>query len=357
MAKEQEITYLEQTEGEFKLRGIVKRIDSDHAYKTGTIAKGKSEGKEYRSLKFGIQTSPTNEVPVELFAMETNDVYVWNANKKEGGKRDFSLRNKLKEGETLLGQVVRVGLTLDSEGKFNAHNLAPFDAVEEIFDNLENGDSVTVNGEIEFSSYEKEGGEVVQQTKYIIKNISRTKNPVDFEAEDFVEVNDFSQGIVVIDSDLDKEKKELNLFVRTIGYQNRFADGKLIIDGNTEEGSQLAMAFKKLKFGTFVEVFGKIENKVELKEIPQEEKKIEKSNPFASFEFEKPQSLKGYKGKTYINRLLITGVEVSSFVDKKFTEDDFIVQSLVEDKTKSENNPFTNGDGDIKEDSTDGLWD
>lgn len=359
MAKEnqEQQQYLEQTEGSFKLRGLVKRIDNDKAYNVGKVKSGKNQGKNYRSIRFGIQTSPTNELPVELFGMETDTVYVWNADKKEGQKEKWGSQYNLGESETLLGQVVRVGLTTDSDGKFQSHNLTAYDSVDEIFNNLENGDSVAVTGHIEFSEYTKDDGTVVPQTKFIIDNISRTKEPVDFEAEGFVEVNDFTQQVVILDKDLDRKKKELNLFVRTIGYQNRFSDGTFVVDGNTEEGAKLGSAFSKLKFGTFLEVFGKMENRVVLTEVEVEEEKkpkIDKSNPFADFTFEKPKSLESYKAKSYINRLLITGVEASSFVDKKYKEEDFFVEELVDDKTKAEDNPFTNGD--LEEDKVEDVW-
>jgi len=77
------MTELRETKGVFKLIGKVTRIDRDGAYREGVLEKGKNEGKPYRSLRFGVQTSPVNEVIINAFDSRPDEVLLWNSEKKK----------------------------------------------------------------------------------------------------------------------------------------------------------------------------------------------------------------------------------------------------------------------------------
>lgn len=349
---------LEQTKSKIKLEGIVSRLDSDKAYSFGNVKEGKNQGKAYRSLRFGVKTSDVNEIQVELFGMEQDQVYAYNRKKKSGEWFDFEKRDRLPDGYDLMG--VRVALEKDSKGKVVSKNLHSYDAVEEIFNSLEDGESIYVSGHLEFSTYQKEDGEEVLQRKYIIDSIGRTKKEIDFEADDFEEVNDFEQDIVIVDVMAVKEEKKYYITGRTIKYGDKWQDADFVIDVSQDEDAiKLAKIFKSLKFGDFVTVFGKAFNKVVLIETEDKEKpKVDKNNPFASFDKKKPKSLEKSFIKDFISELRIEGVVIESFAKGKYTEDDFVEQEVVKNDKPKGDNPFANtdnGDEDSSDDDGD-LW-
>src|SRR5690242_15306826 len=72
-----------QTKSYFKIEGKVTRIDKDKAFVEDEGKSGKREGDTYRSLKFGVKSSETNELTVEMFDYEPEQVFVWNSKARE----------------------------------------------------------------------------------------------------------------------------------------------------------------------------------------------------------------------------------------------------------------------------------
>lgn len=159
---------LVQTKGSFRLVGKVSRMDDNEKFPSfrEDVGKegGKMEGIPYRSLRFSVITSDddgvTNEVPVEMFDFEKEEVYVWNKESKKTRKIPLDeVQNLDPEEDMLLG--TRVGLIeKDEDGNIigdrdniETESLPTFDAILEIFNNLENGDDVYVNGQVEHSEY------------------------------------------------------------------------------------------------------------------------------------------------------------------------------------------------------------
>lgn len=353
MAKKKEEVVLEQTKSAIKLQGVVSRMDSDHAFKEGETG---SE-KPYKSLRFTVITKDAegekNEVPVELFGMEQDEVYAYNMKKKEGKRFPFESRDNLPDGYHLFG--VRVGLQRDEEGKIITENLHPYDAVEEIFNELQDGMHIYLNGEIEISEYEKDG-EKKEQKRFVMKSLGLLKKDIDFEAENFEETAVFEQEMVFVDMEVDRETKKAKVIGRTIGYGGKFANGSFIIDGNDKDLEGLIKAFKKLKFGAFMKVYGKVVNRVEFVEAEETDAKpVDKKNPFATVGKEKHKSLEKRTSREYTNELQIEGVEAESFVTAKYKEEDFVLP-VEEEKAEEANddNPFAEtGDG---EEDGDDLW-
>ena len=84
MAKEKKEKILEQTISTFRAVGIVTGVDRDNFYNTGIVENGKNQGKEYRSLRFGVRTSPNQTIYVQMFGMEPDNVYVYDNKEKKG---------------------------------------------------------------------------------------------------------------------------------------------------------------------------------------------------------------------------------------------------------------------------------
>ena len=62
-------TELQQTKGTFKLIGKVTNIDRENNYVEKIAEKGNRKGDPQRQLRFGVITSPTNEIQVGMFSM------------------------------------------------------------------------------------------------------------------------------------------------------------------------------------------------------------------------------------------------------------------------------------------------
>lgn len=353
MAKEKAKTELVQTKGTWRAVGLVNRIAQDKAYTEGEFDKGKNIGKEWKSLRFAVKTSEVNELFVELFGME-KDAYAYKPVPKEEKKKNpqakgttkkiaFENRDNVPEGYNLIG--VKVGKFEDDEAdkkKVILQDFVEYDAVEEIFQTFDDGDSISLSGELQFSEYEDQQGDIVKQTKYIIKYASKLVKPVDFSDEKFEETSSFEQEIVFVGSAYDKKTGKLTVIGRTIQYGGKFLDIPFVIYANEDKVKQVANAFhSKLKFGDFVKVLGLCVNKTETVEV---EEVANKDSIFG----DGGVTPKGQGKRTAKNRLtemVITGVDLASFKPKRYKLEDFIVEEeLVDDKDIDDDNPFASSD-------------
>lgn len=361
MAKEKEKTQLVQTKGTFRAVGLVNRIAQDKAYTEGEFDKGKNIGKEWRSLKFSVKTSEFNELFVELFGME-KDCYISQDLKKEeleklkkqGKKRptkklSFENRDDIPEGWSLIG--INVGKFEDDEAdkkKVVYETFVEYDAVDEIFQTFEDGDSISVSGDLVLTDYENQQGEKVKQAKYQIKYASKLVKPVDFNAEKFEETASFEQEIVFVGSAYDKKTNKLTVIGRTIAYDGTWFDYPFVIHTDDEKVKQVANAFhSKLKFGDFVKVLGLCVNKTETVEV---EDTSVKDSIFGDGGFApKGQEKRGAKNR--VTEMVITGVDLKSFVQKRYKVEDFTIQQeLVDEQDLDSDNPFASGGTEDEED-------
>lgn len=298
---------LEQTKGKFKLQGIVTGVERDGAYREGTTG----GGKDYKSIRFGVKTSPTNTVYVELFGMEKDQVFAWNTKAKAGSQFDWDDRYDLPKGYHLMG--VNVKLTEDGEQE----TLAELEAVEKIYEELQDDMSVYVTGQPQFSEYEKDG-KTVQKVVWSIGSIGLTKNPIDFTDEKFKEVSEFQQTVVITDTDVDRETKKLivNTYIVT-DKKGNFTSSQFVVDGTTH--ATLAGNMKKrLKFGDLVTVEGKVVNEKITTEVVEEDDWGGDSSSFNT-------------QTATVTEMKITTITPGTHEAKKYTEDDFVKDEAEED--------------------------
>jgi hypothetical protein len=321
------------------------------------MTKGKMEGELYRSLKFGVKTSDTNEITVSMFDFEPKDVYLWHGEKakkaKEEGKKYESEKMPFSEWEKKQDSLreegytifqTRVGVTYkeeDGKQKLDSHGLPSFVASDLIYQNISNGDYVAVEGTIRYSNYENQAGKTVEQKTYTITKLHKIKD-VDFEAENFEEVTYFEQEMVYIGADIDKTEGKVYVTGRHINYNKTFHDTQMIINYKNADGTNdddmvtLAEAFvKTVKFGDVVKVYGDTLNRVILKEVEDNEADKSKDNALALLGGKsKPKHAQSYVAREYVTEMSIHGVE--DWEKKVYTEKDFVVDNLVEEKK----NPF-----------------
>lgn len=365
-----EKTKLQETKGTFKVIGKVTRIDKDGAFKEEVMDKpdNKNHGRLYRSLRFGVKTSPTNEIIVQTFDYEPEQVFLWNSKKKEqdssykGDRIPFGTWEEQQDELREQGYVVlqsRIGLEYDEKGKLKTKGLPRFVASREIYENLNNGDSVVVEGTIRYSKYKNRNDEIVEQKNYTIEKVFRIKD-IDFEDEKFEEVSYFEQEMVFVDADLDKKEKKAYVTGRIIDFNGNFEDTQFVVNFANEEGEsdpamlKLAQAFaKKMKFGDVINVFGDTINRVIVEEVEEEED--DDDDLLAELGGRsKPKHAQSYVSRTYITEMSINGVD--AWKKEVYTEDDFEKDSLIDGdeelaelggkKKPKGKNPFDLGDDD-----------
>lgn len=301
-------TKLEQTKGQFKLMGKVKGIENENALREGTTTKDDP----YKALSFFVETSPTNAIKVEIFAMERDNVYFYSSKHKDTKKVSWEDRHDNIAEYKLIG--VRMGLEKDGNksDKNKQVMMVEWDAVDYIIDNLKDGDSVFVNGNMDYQQYQDQQGNWKESVRYTLGGISKTKKPVDFDAEDFKEMASFEQDIVVTEVSVVDGK--LHVGAKIIDYRGDSVDASFVVDPSTHK--KLATNMKKrFKWGDFIKVFGLCVNAVELQEADTEEEEDDWGSEMPAGQ--------GDVIRNYIQELRITAVDSTTYEPKKYTEEDF----------------------------------
>ncbi|WP_061578076.1 hypothetical protein [Bacillus licheniformis] len=359
---------LQQTKNSFRFKGKVTRIDKDGAFKEDV---SKNQGKLYRSLRFGVKTSPNNEMMVSMFDFKPDEVFLWNSEKAKKAKEE----NKSYKGERIpfeewvekedelreSGYAVlqsRIGLEYDEDGKLNSKGVPSYVASKEIYDQLSNNDSVVVEGKIRYNTYENQQGKTVERKDFQIEKVHRLKD-IDFESEKFEEVTYFEQDMVYVDAELDREQNKVYITGRTIDYNKNWHDSQFVIDysdgqdGIDEGMKKLGDSFlKRIKFGDLVSVFGNALNQMVVEESEDEEEnpdELLKSLGGRS----KPAHAQKYTIRNYIQEMRIEGIDAwerkmykeEDFVDNGLLQKDEDLQNELGGKSKKESsNPFDTDD-------------
>ncbi|UUV46058.1 single-stranded DNA binding protein [Bacillus phage vB_BanS-Thrax1] len=365
---------LQQSKTHFKFIGKVTGIDKDYTFREDQAQKGAKKGETYRALRFGVKTSETNTMNVEMFDFEPEKVFMWNSEKRKedknykGDRIDFAEWEERQEELREAGYAVlqtRIGLNYGEDGKLISKGLPSFVASKLLYDNLSNGDSVIVEGEIRYNEYEDAQGKLQKKKIYTIQKLFRIKD-IDFESEKFEEVTYFEQEMVFVDAFLDSKEGKAFVTGRVIAYGGKWHDVELEVPFKDEEGNvdagmkKLADAFnKKFKFGDKFNAFGNALNRVIVEEVEGEENEEEDMMALLGGK-SKPKHAETYVSRTYISALQIEGVDAW---DKKFyTQEDFDEaqkknELLKKDKKedlsdelggkKKKDNPFDTGDDEV----------
>ena len=238
---------LPETKGAFQLKGIVSGMEKDTAFKE---IKTKS-GKPMRMLNFGTSYLDGETLYINLQGMEQENVYFSKRAEKKGEKAEtvkvpwadrFSYN---REGFRLIGKNIGVKKKVDSEGKTvnDKKVLTDFDACKEVKENLKDGSSVFIRGNLDYSSFTDDSGNKRTSTKLIPNQISLCSE-VNFDDEKFEKQNDFNQVIIFmgIEQEKDDNDKPTGRFIvlaKIVTYSN-IEDVQFIIADKA-----LANKFKK----------------------------------------------------------------------------------------------------------------
>lgn len=343
---------LPETKGAFQLKAIVTGMEKDKAYKE---IRTKSN-REMRMLNFGATYEDGKTLYINLQGMEQENVYFSKRAEKKGDKpetakvpwADRFTYNR--EGFRLIGKNIGVKKKIDSEGKTvnDKKVLTDFDACKEIKDNLKDGSSVFIKGNIDYSSFVDNNGNKKTSTKLIPNQVSLCAD-IDFNDEKFEKQNDFNQVIIFMGieqekSDNDKPTGRFIVLAKIVTYSN-IEDVEFVI-----EDTSLANKFRKsLKPYNAIKVSGHMISVTQTETVENddewgEEDKIEKVSAPTKREF------------------IITGAKGSS-IDKELYTEENVMEAIakIRNANKAEESFGSTSDDwgnvDSLDDGDDDAWD
>ena len=250
---------MKNTPSNFQVRGIVTGTQSQRFYKSGTSDNGK-----WNALEFGVKIAENKTVYLTMRGFPRAEVYYYK--KGENGAKGTTKAVKWADRNKAPGKDYRlIGVNIstskDEDGKNINETFTEFDAVEWLHKNFKDGESVFIRGNLQFSSYTDKNGQTRRKTEFVPNQISYTKEPVDFDADDYKEMCEFENTLVFssIDKEMDENDKATGRFILSgysIGY-NSVENVSFIIK---EDCTKLANNIKKaMKTGYAIKTFGRVE--------------------------------------------------------------------------------------------------
>ena len=306
------ILSLPETKGEFKVSGIVTGTEKGDKFFKSIKTKA---NKDMNLVNFGLNVEKNSTVYISLNGMAKDEVYFYKKADKKAGETKGTTKKVAwvdryrfnEEGFKLLGLNIGVTKKLNEKGEEVNDNktLAEFDACKQIADNLKDGQSTFVRGNIEYSSYKDDKGNVKRSTKFVPSQVSLCKD-IDFEKEDFKPQSQFKQTIIFESIDMDDSDKndpKARVTAKIVTY-NSIESAEFII-----KQKALYNSFKKnLKPYTSIKVWGEIKNSVKTEEVTETDCWGEENT------FDKVST-------PTIRELIITGADPSSIDTETYSEE------------------------------------
>ena len=298
---------LQQTRGIFSFRGIVTGTDKDNFYKE---TKTKND-KPFRSISFGIEYDKDKRDFISLNGMERDNVFFSKKETVNGKSKTVTEKvawkdrfNFRKEGYSLIGIGLGLEKITDSNGKEvnKKENLVEFDACNRIAETLKDGQSVFIKGNIEHSNYNDK-----HYTKFVPQQISLCTKDIDFDGETFEPNHQFTQPIIFMGIEKDKECKDKDRFIisaKVVNYSS-IEDIELVT-----YKAKLANTFKKnLKPYTAVTVYGDIDVNASTEEVAEEDDEWGESNKMTKV------------NAPFVRELVVTGADKDSIDTEIYSEE------------------------------------
>lgn len=258
MAKER-LHELKQTTNSFQVRGLVSGTKSKKFYTNGTSKSGNT----WNAVEFAVKIADNKFIYIKLNGFTRDEVFYYK--KGENGEKGTTTRVKWNDRKKapskdhrLIG--VNISTSKDADGKNVNETFTEYDAVEWIHENLSDNDSVFIKGNLVFSSYTDKDGNVRKKTELVPTQISYTKDPVDFNADDYKEMAEFENTIVFksIDKEEDEKGKATGRFILS-GYSVGYNTVENVSFPIEAENAGVANAIrKKMKPGNSIQTFGRM---------------------------------------------------------------------------------------------------
>ena len=259
MAKER-LHNMKDTSSSFQVRGTIVGTKSQRFYKSGT---GKN-GSSWNALEFGVKIAEDKTVYLSMRGFPRAEVFYYK--KGENGNKGTTQKVAWKDRKKSPGKDYRlIGVTVttgrDEDGKNINEIFTEYDVIEYLHNNLTDGESVFIKGNLQFSSYEDRGGQPKKKIELVPNQISYTQKPIDFDADDYKEMCEFENTLVFqsIEQEVDENDKKTGRFILSgyaIGY-NSVESVSFILK---EDCAKLAGNLKKaMRPGYAIKTFGRVE--------------------------------------------------------------------------------------------------
>jgi hypothetical protein len=320
MAEKNKGLGLPQQRGNFEVKGIVTNTLKESFFKE---TKTKT-GKDFRALNFGITFDKNQTLFVNLTGMPMENVYY--SKRGEKGEKPTTLpvpwkerHTFRKEGFSLIGVNCGLTKTTDEKGKElnDIKHLTPFDACKYISENLKDDMSVYIRGNIEYSHYANQAGELQHNSKLVVTQISLCK-PVDFEATGFEPDAQFTQPFVFMG--VRKEDPNFAVEAKVVNYAT-VEDTEFVV-----ENPKLADNFRKnVKPFTALKTWG------DIRTVKNTDTVEESSSDDGWGEKNAMDRVFGQYRKTFI----VTGADPESMDRETYTE--ALVDKAIETMNANEN--------------------
>lgn len=257
MAKEQ-LHNLKQTTNSFQCRGVISGTKSQKFYKDKI-----GSNQDGISVNFGVNIADKKSVFITLTGYPRKEVYYYKKgeNGAKGTTKAVAWKDRKKapgEGYRLIG--VRLSTGKDEDGNNINTMFTEYDAVNYLRENLKDGDSVFINGTIEFRSWINKNGQTIKSVNLVPNQISYMKKPIDFDTEDFTEMCEFENTLVFssVDPETDENDKKTGRFILSgysVGY-NTVENVSFVIDKDHEKLAK--NLHKAMKPGYSIKTYGKV---------------------------------------------------------------------------------------------------
>jgi len=252
---------LEQTSATFQIRGVVTGMKREKAYQSGTT----KSGGNWNSIDIGLNINSNKTVYMKLRGFPRSEVFYYKAAEKKGEKgttKKVAWKDRKKspgDGFRLIG--VNISTSKGDDGKNVNEMFTEYDAVEYLHDNLKDGTSLFVKGNMEFSSYTNKNGEVRRSVDLVPTQISFTKDDINFDADDFAEMAEFENTIVFssIEKEMDENDKPTERFILSgynIGYATIEPTSFIVDKAHAKLAGNLRKAMKP---AYAIKTYGRIE--------------------------------------------------------------------------------------------------
>ena len=254
MAKDR-IHELKQTSATFQARGVVLGMKKDKTYKNG--------GK-WNVIEFGLNINNNKPIFIKLNGFTRDEVFYYKASETKGEKGSTKRvawkdrKTSPGEGYRLIG--VNISVDKDENGKNINEMFTEYDAVEHLHENLKDGESVFVKGNVVFSSFTDKNGQTKKKIELVPTQISYM-DAIDFDSADFEEMAAFENTLVFsgIEKETDENDKKTGRAILSgysIGY-NTIEPVSFIIDA--DHAKLAANLSKTLKSSNAIKTYGRIE--------------------------------------------------------------------------------------------------
>jgi hypothetical protein len=225
---------MEHTKGYFSLKGKIWALNN----------KEPKENSATKFLSFGLQTEKDNSIFLQL-----------------GEWKNTTLNVKMKGSDST-----------------ETEEINEQDAIDRLQKSFKDGDSVYINARSQVDTYRK-------SLKYLVNQIYIEKEPIDFDTEDFEEVNSLNQTVVVIEKPKDRKVK-----VGVTTYKGEMIEQELSLsdddvndyfEENVKVGDVLKLTISVKRKPNYVEQGESTERKtLKGKTVKTGGKKIDKDNPY-----------------------------------------------------------------------------